>query len=270
MIPDQARIGRHHPRLFRAVVVIAPLIVFVSIILWFSQNPLSPNPSVEASTANPVGYLVSNFVYDGITNIENIVVSIVFLPIVCFYFPTELRILAVYLLPFITVGAGALAEFTAISAPYVSVHFCPSSCSFYGMSGVASATIGFTVACFSVSFSLVVLQNRGRISLKRENGSDVTLPAQSQLVLVATFVAYLILLLFFAGLLQLPVHSVGHPSSGGTSSPPPPPPAILVESPPVAFVHSASLLYGFVLCLAIFIQVNRRYHILTFSSKTQK
>jgi len=162
------RASRNWDLVLHAAIISAPVIVFTSIIVWFSQNRISPNPTVEASAANPLGLLTSNFVYDGSINIENIAISSVFLLIVCLYYPKQLRIFMVYLLPFIAVAAGALAEFTAISSPYVSSPLCAQSCSFYGMSGVASATVGFTFASFLIAFGLVILQRmKGRLSIKQ-------------------------------------------------------------------------------------------------------
>jgi hypothetical protein len=252
------RASRNWDLVLHAAIISAPVIVFTSIIVWFSQNRISPNPTVEASAANPLGLLTSNFVYDGSINIENIAISSVFLLIVCLYYPKQLRIFMVYLLPFIAVAAGALAEFTAISSPYVSSPLCAQSCSFYGMSGVASATVGFTFASFLIAFGLVILQRmKGRLSIKQSTLLTGRTGLTSQVILVSAFVVYLVLLLVFSGVIALP----SSPSSSSSSSSPPPPPAILTQAPPVLLVHSASLVYGFLLCLATFVQVNRRYHI---------
>jgi hypothetical protein len=257
--PASSRASRNWDLVLHAAVISAPVIVFTSIIVWFSQNRISPNPTVEASAANPLGLLTSNFVYDGSINIENIVASSVFLLIVCLYYPKQLRIFMVYLLPFIAVAAGALAEFTAISSPYVSLPLCAQSCSFYGMSGVASATVGFTFASFLIAFGLIILQRmKGRLSIKQSTLLTGRIGLTSQVILVSAFVVYLVLLLVFSGVIALP----SSPSStSSSSSSPPPPPAILTQAPPVLLVHSASLVYGFLLCLATFVQVNRRYHI---------
>jgi len=220
---------------------------------------------VEASAANPLGLLTSNFVYDGSINVENIILSSAFLLVVCLFYPSRLRIFLVYLLPLVALAAGGLAEFTAISSPYLSLPLCAQSCSFYGMSAVASAAVGFTSATFLVAFGLIAVQKvrertpgRGFAASLRWTG------LRSEAVLSSAFVAYLVLLLLFSGVIALP----GAPSSAGSSSSPPSPPAILTQTPPVMLVHSASLVYGFLLCLATFMQVNRRYHV--FASDTQR
>jgi hypothetical protein len=240
------------------VTIATPLIAFVSVVLWFSVNPLSPNPAVEGSMANPLGLITSNFVYDGSINIENIVASLAFLLVVCFYFPRELRVFLIYLLPVAAVGAGALAEFTAISTPYVSLHLCSQACSFYGMSGVASAAIGFTTACFLVLFGAMALQSRKMISMREGAAARIVGP-KGKLLVVCAFVAYILVLLLISNAIPLPEHSSG---GGGGSPGGPSIPAVFVQAPPVALVHSASLVYGFLLCLGAFVQVNRHYHLM--------
>lgn len=249
-----------------AVAVSAPVVVFVTVILWFALNPISPGPAVEASAANPTGLLTSNFVYDGSINIENILASSVFLLVVFLYYPRDFRFFLACLLPVVAVGAGALAEFTAISSSYVSLPFCSKSCSFYGMSGVASGMIGFAVASFLIALGLMVLQGRGRLSARNWD-SRLERGWRGPVVLLSTFVGYVALLLFFSGLIAFPSPASvsGHQGGGGVSSPPP---AILTQTPPVALVHSASLVYGFLLCLAVFMRVNQRYHIVSPSGRS--
>jgi len=244
-------------RLTDALLTSAPLVAFVSAILWFTQNPLSPGPAVEASAANPLGFLTANFVYDGFINIENIGASAAFLLLVCAFYPRAIRIAMACLLPLIALGAGVLAELTAISSPYIYIHVCNTSCSFYGMSGVASASIGFTIACFLISIAFISLQRRSGVE-----GNGIKLPgvtaSRSQAVLLSGFVAYLVLLLFFSGVLAFPVQVAVHQVQGGSSGSPSPP-AILTETAPVAFVHSASLAYGFLLSVSTFIPLSRSY-----------
>lgn len=253
-------LGRNKP--FDATFVVLPVAIFSSVIIWFSQNPINPSPAVEASLANPVGLLISNFVYDGVINIENVVTSSVFLLVACLYYPKELRIVVAYLLPIVAIAAGGLAELTAISASYTSLRVCGVECSFYGMSGVASAAVGFTTACFFIAFAMVILRNMGLLTFRDGSNSPRLTSARGRTVLVYSFIAYVLLLLFFSGLLTFPVAVISHQTSGG-DFPGPSPPAVLIQTPPVAFVHSASLLYGFLFCVAAFIYVNRRYRLLT-------
>ncbi|MDA4135542.1 MAG: hypothetical protein OK449_00910 [Thaumarchaeota archaeon] len=241
-----------------AAVISAPLIFFTSIVFLFSEYRISPNPAVEASAANPLGLLTSNFVYDGSINVENIVLSSVFLLVVCLYYPRELRIFMVYFVPIVAVAAGGLAELTAISSPYVSIHVCAQSCSFYGMSAVASAMVGFTVASFFICFGLIVVQRTtGRPVIRKSDIFTERTGLRGQAILVSAFVVYVVLLLFFSGAIALPSAPSGHQSPGGSS----PPPAIFTQTAPVALVHTASITYGFLLCLATFALVNRRYHV---------
>lgn len=246
--------GLRFRRTTRLAILSAPLVVFASLMLWLSRNPITPSAGVEASASNPAGLLTSNFVYDGSINIENIALSCVFLLFLCLFLPRRLDVYLVYVLPVGAVASGALGELTAISAPYVSTTVCGGGCSFYGMSGIGSAMVGFTFAVFFIAFGLTVLAASGRLP---------GLPKPSrrrEVLLVCAFAAYVILLLFFAGLIALPSHP--QPSQGGGSSPPsPPPPAILTQTPPVALVHGASLVYGFLLCVITFALVNRRYRL---------
>lgn len=252
---------KQNARIRDAIIVVMPILVFVSIMIWFSEYPLPPNSTVEASSTNLAGFLTSNFVYDGITNVENIAASSAFLLLVCFVYPLRPRTLIAYLLPFTAVASGGLAEMTAITSPYLRLDLCGGSCSFYGMSGIASASVGFTSACFLVSFGLIVLHRRGRLAVDRERiPPGIALP-RNQLILICGFALYITLLLYFSGILSLPVHGIGTPGAN-TSSSSPPPPAILIQTPPVAFVHSVSLAYGFLFFVFIFIAVNRRYRFL--------
>jgi hypothetical protein len=271
--PSSAGSSRDRNLALQAALISAPLVVFASIIFWFSRNPISPDPAVEASAANPAGLITSNFVYDGWTNLENIVLASVFLLVVClFFYPKRLRVFMVYPVPFLAVAAGGLAMLTAISSPYVSLPFCAPSCSFYGMSGVASAMVGFTFASFFISFGLLSVQGTGEgqatgrsVVVSRRNRS------RRQAILASALVAYVLLLLLFAGVIALPRSPSGSHASGNSSqgtTPPPPPPPIFTQSRPTLLVHSASLVYGFLLCLATFFLVNRRYHI--FDSPVQQ
>jgi hypothetical protein len=245
----------------RAAATAAPVIVFTAIFILFSQYRISPNAAVEASVANPLGLVTSNFVYDGAINIENITASSAFLLVVCLYYPKDLRIFMAYVLPFSAVAGGGLAELTAISSPYLGPNLCAQSCSFYGMSAIASAMIGFTFAAFFISFGLIIVQQaKGKISIGQNTIPFPRTSLRSGAVLASAFAVYVILLLVFSGLIVFPTSPTGNP--GGNSSAPPPPPAILTQSPPVALVHSASITYGFLLCLTTFVFVNRRYHIL--------
>ena len=247
----------------QAALISAPLIVFSSIIFWFSRNPISPSPTVEGSVANPLGLITSNFVYDGWANIENIILASVFLLIVCLYYPKKLRIFLVYPLPFLAVASGGLAMLTAISSPYVSLPFCALSCSFYGMSGIASAMVGFTFASFFISFGLIIIQDAKRgPAIKQNIMVRGRTGLRSQAILASAFVVYVLLLLLFAGVITLPSSPSGNQPSGNSSgTTPPPPPPIFTQTRPTLLVHSASLVYGFLLCLATFFLVNRRYHI---------
>ncbi len=236
-----------------------PVVTFTLVIIWFSENKITPTPTVEASAANPIGLLISNFVYDGSINFENIVTSCMFLLIVFLYLPKMLRTFSAFLLPFVAVAAGGIAELTVI---YAGPSICSKYCSFYGMSGVSSAIIGFTVANFAISLAYIILQRTENITGKQKASANST-QFRSQIFLSLAFVIYLVLLLIFAGVIALP--AAHNPSSSGTTVPPPP--AIFTQTPPVALVHATSLAYGFLLAMSIFVVVNRRYHIL-FSPAT--
>lgn len=238
-------------------IISAPLVVLTSVFLWFSQNPITPNPAVEASAVNPAGLLTSNFVYDGSINIENIALSCVFLLLLCLYLPRRMDTYLAYVLPVAVIAAGGLGELTAISAPYISTSVCKGGCSFYGMSGVASAIVGFTFAGFFLVFGLTILQISGRIPAAGGFTSLFGRPSiRREALLTSAFLVYVLLLLVISGVIALPSHSVTS-GTGGVSVPPPP--AILTQTPPVALVHTASLVYGFLLCFITFFFVNRRF-----------
>jgi hypothetical protein len=244
--------------LFHAAIVCLPVVAFTLLMVLLSLDRIAPSAAVEGSSANPVGILTSNFVYDGSVNVMNIVTSSAFLLVVFLYYPRTLRTLAAYLLPLVAVAAGGFAELTAISTVYATPRICGVSCSFYGMSGVSNAVIGFTVASFLTCFGLMLLHRRGRLTPAK--GSPLRASrSRNQLGLMVAFVLYLALLLVFAGVIALPTS--GTPSQGSGTTGPPPPPAIFTQAPPTAFVHSASLTYGFLLCVGAVYLVGRRYEV---------
>lgn len=239
--------------------VALPVVALSSVMVFFSFYRISPAPSVEGSPGNPLGLLTSNFVYDGSVNVENVVTSSAFLLMVLLYLPRALRVTSAYLLPLIAVAVGGFAQLTAISSVYVTPRICGSYCSFYGMSGLSNAVIGYTFAAFLICFGLIALQRKGRLVAGRGSVLRPSRP-RDQLALVCAFAAYVFLLLLFAGLVTLPAHQVVVSGNGGTPTVViPPPPAILVQPPPTALVHAASITYGFIFCVAIVVAVNRRY-----------
>ena len=54
-----------------AVAVLSPILVVVLAFIWFSIHAIAQSPNIDASIVNPIGFLISNFVYDGLINIEN-------------------------------------------------------------------------------------------------------------------------------------------------------------------------------------------------------
>jgi hypothetical protein len=244
--------------LLHAALVCLPVVAFTLFMVLLSLDRIAPSAAVEGSSANPVGILTSNFVYDGSVNVLNIVTSSAFLLVVFLYYPRALRTLSAYLLPLVAVAAGGFAELTAISTVYATPRICGVSCSFYGMSGVSNAVIGFTVASFLTCFGLMVLQRRGRL-ISRQSTRLRASRLRNQIGLIGVFVLYIALLLAFAGVIALPM--AGTPSQGSGTAGPPPPRAIFTQAPPTAFVHSASLTYGFLLCVGAVFLVNRRYQL---------
>ena len=243
--------------LLHAALVCLPVVAFALVMVLLSVDRIAPSAAVEGSSANPVGILTSNFVYDGSVNVVNIVTSSAFLLVVFLYYPRVLRTLSAYLLPLVAVAAGGFAELTAISSVYATPRICGVSCSFYGMSGVSNAVIGFTVASFLTCFGLIILQRRGRLTSRQSTPLRAS-RLRNQIGLIGAFLLYIALLLVFAGVIALPAS--GAPAQGsGTAGPPPP--AIFTQAPPTAFVHSASLTYGFLLCVGAVFLVNRRFRV---------
>lgn len=161
----------------------APIVFIASLYLWFSIHPLTPSPQLNAATGNPLGFLVSNFVYDGVINLENIGASCIFLLFLFLFCPKHLRIISGIFFPFIVLFSGSMTELAAISA-------CGSGCSFYGMSGAAGGAVGFTIACTAVTFGYL-LKNERAGKLKKA-GFGLSL------------IVYVVLLLFFAGFVAFP------------------------------------------------------------------
>lgn len=251
--------GAPASRFRRALAVALPVVGLSSVMLLLSVYRISPSSSVDGSSGNPLGILTSNFVYDGSVNVENVVASSAFLFVVFMYLPSTIRTFSAYLLPLVAVVVGGFAQLTAISSAYVVPRVCGASCSFYGMSGVSNATIGFTLASFVACVGLASLQSRGRL-VATESQMLQLKGFRNRLVLAGAFVAYLCVLLLFAGLLTLPFR---HPtvSGPGGQTISVPPPAILTQPPPTALVHAASVTYGFVFCVLILVVVNRRYRV---------
>jgi len=233
-----------------------PIVALNLTMVWFTVHRISPSPSVEGSSSNLFGLITSNFVYDGLGNVENLVTSSGFLLFVFLYYPAMLRILSAFLISFAAVAIGVFAELTTVSTVYFTPRICGGACTFYGMSAVSNAVVGFTLASFITCFFLMALQVRVRPRSTQIAPALMT-RYRDKIVLISVFVLYLALLLLYAGLIGLPASS-GHVVSGagGVS---PSPPAILTQSPPEWLVHTTSLSYGFAMFAAIFVVVNGRY-----------
>lgn len=233
-----------------AALVVAPLIAFAAAFFWFSKYQISQNPTVNASASNPLGFLLSNFVYDGFINIENLIISCLFLAIIFLYYPRYLRITSALFMPLAAISSGVVAELAAIS-------LCVESCSFYGMSGVAGGIIGFTFANFSISFGLLFLHKDGKI------GSQFRAPLlgnrlANKLMLVSSFIAYILLLLIFSGFFEI--------RSGGSSNQFPVtvqiPETIAASPQSVQIGHTTGIVFGFAFFLALFFWTSYRAKLL--------
>lgn len=237
-----------------AALVAAPIIIFVSIYAWFSKYPIAQNPSVNASLDNPFGFLISNFVYDGLINIENLLISCFFLFIIFLYYPRALRARVAFFLPLIALLSGVAAELAAVST-------CVQSCSFYGMSGVVGGIIGFTFANFSISFGFLFLV-RSRKVKEPFRAPLLENRFRNQAILMISFITYVFSILVFSGFFTL--------HSGGPTNQFPItvqiPETITSQSQPVQIGHTTGIAFGFLFFLALFSWTNHRFHF--FESKT--
>ena len=234
-----------HRIISEAAPVLSPILGLVLVFIWFSIHTIPEGENINASLANPIGFLISNFVYDGLTNIENIVLSCAFLLAIFLFCPTFLRIRSAIFLPAIAVTSGAIAELAAAVT-------CGNACSFYGMSGVAGGIIGFTFANFSIILELMFSTRHEK--KVHNNFTKDKLPRFSVPVLL---VAYILLLFLVSGFFAI------HPTS--TNNPFPitiqVPVSIAGESQSVQVGHFTGLAFGFSLCLALLLYyVKRRPH----------
>lgn len=237
-----------------AALVVAPIVAFVSIYMWFSKYPLAQNPSVNASLNNPLGFLVSNFVYDGFINIENLIISCLFLFLIFLYYPRALMNVVALFLPLVAILSGVVTELAAVFT-------CVQYCSFYGMSGVAGGIVGLTFANFSIAFGLIFLARTGRVR-ERFRAPLLRNEFRNQLILVAALIIYVLSLLTFSGFFAF--------NSAGPTNPFP----ITVQIPEtisnqpheIQIGHTTGIAFGFLFSIGIFYWVNRRFHL--FQGKT--
>lgn len=229
------RVTSMRSRVVEAILVLSPSLGVVLVFIWFSIHKISEGASINASFANPIGFLISNFVYDGLTNTENIALSCAFLLAVFLFCPTFLRIRSALILPVIAVASGVTAELAAAFT-------CGNACSFYGMSGVTGGVIGFTFANFSIMLGLVFTARRGRKVYNSRNFGKDMLPRFSVPILL---VAYVVLLFLVSGFFAV------HPTSSNNPFPITiqVPVSITGESQPVQVGHITGLAFGFSLCL---------------------
>ena len=237
--PNDRRAGG---RLLASVLVYVPLLLFDILFIWLSENPISPNPGLEASARNLSGLLYSNFVYDGITNTDFIVIGSAFLVIVLLYCPRRLRTFVALLLPFVAIAAAGLSEGISILSPFSKPPWCIENCPFYGMSGVASASVGYTFASFFVA--LVVMFAIKAAKVKSEQETPVELGRfRNQLALSTLFIVYLTLfLLYFLG-------------------------AFTGQTPAVIIVHYVSFATGLLISPIIWVLVNHHYSLFVFVTR---
>lgn len=180
-------------------------------------------------------------------NIENIVISCVFLFMLFLYYPRVLRISAALFLPIIGLSSGIATELAAFFT-------CQQSCSFYGMSGVSGGIVGYTFANFLVALAIVSMPR-----FKTFRGSSLRLRNQLQryIVLLASFFGYIFSLLYFSGFfsIQVPQSSNQFPVSIEI------PDTILKESQSVQVGHTTGIVFGFLLFALVFAWTNHRFHI---------
>lgn len=228
----------------KTIIVVSPIVSVFLIFLWFSINPISQDTSINASFSNPIGFLISNFVFDGYINVENIVLSCVFLLAIFFFFPGRLKTRSALFFPAIAVTSGAIAELAAALA-------CNQACSFYGMSGVAGGIIGFTIGNYFVAFGIVFFggkfENAYMMNEKNAKGRV------ARLVLPILLSSYIILLLIISGFFSI------HPATGNSPFPITIqiPVSITTESQPVQVGHTTGIAIGFLLYLAVVLAVSK-------------
>lgn len=221
------------------MLVLSPILAIVLVFVWLTIHPIAQDPNIDASIINPIGFLVSNFVYDGILNVENIVISCAFLLVIFVFCPPFLRILSSLFLPAIAVASGAIAELAAVLT-------CGTACSFYGMSGIAGGVIGFTFANFFIIFVLIFVAKPTREAIKAEVVKPNYLP---KFAVSGIFVAYVILLFLLSGFFAINTTSTNNPFPVTIQVPI----SIAGESHSVQVGHSIGIAFGFLVCLALLI-----------------
>ena len=222
--------------------MLLPLVAIVALFVWLSVNPISEGQNINASFGNPIGFLVSNFVYDGQINVENIALSCAFLLIIFQFYPRFLKIRSALLLPAFALIAGAITEFAAEIA-------CRGSCSFYGMSGISGGIIGFTTANFLLVMIDTFLTRRYKAKAITQKRLKDRLPL---FTLPALFVAYIMLLFIISGFFAIHQGN-GNPFPVSVQVPV----SISNESQPVQVGHTSGIAVGFILYLALFLSLSK-------------
>lgn len=223
--------------------VLSPLIATAAVFVFLTKYALSEGPDINASLGNPLGFLISNFVYDGLINIGNIVLSCVFLLIIFLFYPRFLKIRSALFLPVFALISGVITMLAAEVA-------CRGACSFYGMSGVSGGIIGFTFANFSVVLVGTFLTRRVRNKKVVEDAKIIEkLP---RFTVPALLIAYVLLLLMISGFFSIHQISNSNPFPVAVQLPV----SIASESHPVQVGHTSGIVVGFLLYLALFISLS--------------
>lgn len=212
--------------------------------LWFSMNPITQGVSINASFRNPVGFLISNFVFDGYINVENIALSCAFLLAVFLFLPGRLKSMSALFFPAIAVASGAIAELAAALA-------CNQACSFYGMSGVAGGIIGYAIGNYFVAFGIAFISRKFeyvyRIDEKRARFRA------ARFVLPILLSSYIISLLIISGFFSIR-HTASNTFLPITIQVPV---SIATESQPVQLGHTTGIAIGFLLFLVVVLAVSK-------------
>ena len=227
-----------------SALVFSPLVVTVALFIWLSKYTVSQGPNIDASLSNPLGFLISNFVYDGRTNVENIILSCAFLLAILPFYPRVMKIRSALFFPAFALMSGVITEVAAEIA-------CHGSCSFYGMSGVAGGIIGFTLANFSIALMGTFVPRLSRRATVIEEAK--LMDKLPKFTVPAMFVAYVVLLFLFSGFFAIHPVSNGNPFPVSVQVPV----SIATESQPVEVGHTSGILIGFLLYFALFLSLSK-------------
>lgn len=123
---------------------VSPLVLVVAVFSFFSFYQL-PSREYSATATNSIGLFTGNFVYDGEWNTPFLFAGLLLIEATALRFAKGETRLITFSYPLIVIGSAVITGWLVFLTPFVKPLYC-INCQVYGMSSVASASVGTAFA----------------------------------------------------------------------------------------------------------------------------